>query len=106
MDLDEQAESRTSAFDLLDALSRSGALSVDCAELHVIVAATHCFDKSLVATVVQGSVNPVEKVERSTLIMATTVHRESVNTIVRADQIDRVKEYSRVLFAQPQLEQK
>lgn len=69
-----QKTERTKAFDLLDALSRSGALPIACAELHVMVAATHCFDKSLIATVVQDNVNPIEKLERSSLIVASTIH--------------------------------
>ena len=56
-------------------LSR-GALCIDCVDLHVIVAATHCFDKSLMDTVIQSNENPIEKVQRSSLFMAGCIHEE------------------------------
>lgn len=49
----EQEKERNKAFDLLDALTKSGALSVDQASLHVIIASTHCFDKTIINTLVQ-----------------------------------------------------
>jgi hypothetical protein len=53
--LEQQDEEKARAFDLLDALSRSGTLDIQAASLHVILAATHCFDKTLMNTIVQVS---------------------------------------------------
>jgi hypothetical protein len=94
----DQKQERDRAFDLLDALSRSGGLPMEHATLHVVLAATHCFDKSLLETVVQDNVNPIEKVERSSLIMGTTVHRCAASELIREDQLARVETYSPMLF--------
>ena len=98
VDSDEQTRLQRSAFDLLDALSRSGALSLDQAELHIVLAATHAFDKSLIDTVIQQNVNPIEKAERSALLLAATVHGQHAATLLRDDQRQRVQLYSPKLF--------
>ena len=95
---DAQKKEKDRAFDLLDALTRSGALSVEDAALHVVVAATHCFDKTLMDTLVQDNVNPIEKVERSALIAASAVHNLAVASLLRGDNAARVKEHSPKLF--------
>lgn len=51
----EQSDERQRCFDLLDALTKSGVLSLDAASLHVVIAATHCFDKSLMVTRLSSS---------------------------------------------------
>lgn len=68
----EQTRERQKAYDLLDTLSKSGALILEDAELHVLIAATHCFDKTLMNTVIQDNVNPIEKVPRPSPIAATS----------------------------------
>jgi hypothetical protein len=90
----EQDTAKNEAFDLLDALSNSGALVMHSASLHVVIAATHCFDKSLMDTVVQGNVNPIERVERSALIMASTIHEMPVSQLISENQKSRVLTYS------------
>jgi len=89
---------KDAAFDLLDALTKSGAISVDHASLHIVVAATHCFDKTVMETIVQDNMNPIDKVERSTLIMATTVHQQPASALIRDAQLPRVKAASPMLF--------
>merc|ERR1719197_1626747 len=44
---DDLREQKNKAFDLLDALTKSGALSIEQCQLHVVIVSTHCFDKTL-----------------------------------------------------------
>ena len=101
-----QRAARAEAFDLLDALSRSGALPMAHAALHVVMGAVHSFDDTLIETVVQRSVNPIEKVERSLLIMASTLHQAAPAELVNREQLPRLAEFCPTLFpggAQPAL---
>merc|ERR1719360_387899 len=95
---DEQKRERDAAFDLLDALTKSGGLAVSHASLHIVVAATHCFDKTVTETIIQDNVNPIDKVERSTLIMATTVHQQPAAALISESQLQRVGTVSPMLF--------
>jgi hypothetical protein len=80
----QQREERDRAFDLLDALSRSGSLPLHHASLHVLLASTHGFDRTLVETIIQRSDNPIEKVERSALIVASTIHQQPAEALIRS----------------------
>ena len=91
-------QERNAAFDLLDALSRSGASVLEDVSLHVVIASTHNFDLSLMDTVVKGNVNPIERVERSALILASTLHRTSTAHLLKRDQLVRVQGSSPSLF--------
>jgi hypothetical protein len=71
------------AFDLLDALSRSGSLPISCSELHVMISVTHCFEKDVMGTVIQDNINPIEKLEMSTLLIASTIHGVPANMLIR-----------------------
>merc|ERR1712083_199159 len=95
---EEQKKEKDAAFDLLDALTKSGALPLEHASLHVVVAATHCFDKTVTETVVQDNLDPISKVERSTLIMASTVHQKPAEALIKESQRQRVCASSPMLF--------
>lgn len=95
---DGQRRMKMEAFDLLDAITKSGALPLSHATLHIVVAATHCFDKTVTETVIQENVNPIEKVERSSLIMASAVHQKAASALMNDSSCARVLAHS------PQLE--
>jgi len=84
---------RTVVFDLLDALTRSGAIPYEDAAVHIVLGATHSFDDTLMNTVVQRNMNPIESLERSSLIMASSIFGTvPVETLVQPSQVDRLRE--------------
>jgi hypothetical protein len=94
----QQKLEKQRVYDLLDALTKSGVLSIEGASLHVVMAATHCFDKNLLNTLVQDNVNPIEKVERSNLIVATTIHNVDSVELLKESELERVKKASPMMF--------
>ena len=74
-------------------------LEVDAAALHVLLCATHCFNKTLVGTVVQDNVNPIEPVERAAVMIAKTVHGASGPQMVKRDQLTRLTQMAPKVMA-------
>lgn len=104
-------EEKKKAYDLLDCLSRSGkfpflltflnrsgCLCFDHASLHIVLAATHCFDKTITNTLVQDNMNPIEKMERSMLIIATTIHQKPASELLKPEVLEKVRMFSPLVF--------
>ena len=87
---DDIQTEKKKAFDLLDAISRSGTLAIDCSELHVVVAVSHCFENDVMGTVIRDNVNPIAKVERSSLLLASTVHAQPASVLI-ANELDALR---------------
>ena len=79
----ELKQEKNKAFDLLDALSRSGSLAIESSELHVIVAVTHCFEKDIIGTIIQDNINPIQKLESSTLLFASAIHGVQARDLIK-----------------------
>lgn len=86
------------AFDLIDALTKSGGIVLDEVSLHVIIASTHKFDKTLTDTIVQDNKNPIDSVERSTLIIASTITNKPVAELIVEGEKQRIQDHSSNLF--------
>jgi len=89
-----QRTEKDKAFDLLDALSRSGGIPLSFTDLHVIIAATHIFDASLIETVVCQNLNPIEKLEISSLVVARTVQGAPAASLIHPAHRGRLLRFS------------
>ncbi|KAL7571848.1 hypothetical protein ACA910_002925 [Epithemia clementina (nom. ined.)] len=99
LDPEEVERETNKAFDLLDALSRSGTLPIACAELHVIVAVSHCFENDVMGSVIQDNINPIEKIERSTLLIGSTIYGQACNNLLaNSEQEERLAKTFPSLF--------
>jgi hypothetical protein len=101
LDTKAQDQERDKTFDLLDALSRSGTLPFEDASLHVVIASTHCFEKQLVNLLVQDSINPIESLERSTLVTASVLQDKPIAEMIKTSELARIQSTSPILFALP-----
>ena len=98
MNSEQKKVHHNQCFDLLDALTKSGAIPIEDAELHVILPSSHCFSNSLMETVYKNNINPITQVENSILILASTILDRSPSLLVNPDQLNRIKEQSPELF--------
>jgi hypothetical protein len=105
---DKQRVERDKAFDLLDALTKSGSLPLSHTSLHVIVCSTIKFDESIMDTVIQRNINPIEKTECASLVLAGVVHglpRNDCSALLKTEHIKRISASSPLLFSDlPQIE--
>jgi hypothetical protein len=69
----EKKSEKDKAFDLLDAMSRSGTLPISCAEFHVVVATTQNYAKSIIDTIVQENINPISQMELANTVVASAI---------------------------------
>jgi hypothetical protein len=77
----DQEVNTKKAMNLLDALSRSGSLPIQFAQVHAIVGVTHCFQNTLMDTLVLDNVDPIKKLTESTLLLASVIHDTSVDSL-------------------------
>jgi hypothetical protein len=88
----EQKLEKQACFDLLDGLTKSGsaAFGIDGAALHIVVSATHCFEKNVMDTLVRDNVNPIAKVELSALIVASRIFGKTAEELVVESARERI----------------
>lgn len=80
--VDNLKSEKQRAFDLLDALTRSGGLSVDHSSIHVFMTSAHCFEDNLLNTLIQKNINPMIELEKSTLLMASVIHEKEIKDML------------------------
>ena len=97
MAVEQQKEARSEALHLLDALTHSGGLELHDVHLHVLVAVTHFFDKTLMQTLVCDNVNPIDRVQHTQLIVARHI------SALAPDALLVPLEAARIQTASPQL---
>mmetsp|Transcript_12575 Transcript_12575/g.26772 ORF Transcript_12575/g.26772 Transcript_12575/m.26772 type:complete len:110 (+) Transcript_12575:1214-1543(+) len=80
--ISERRSEKQRAFALLDALSCSGSLPIQFCEIHAIVGLAHCFENSLIDTVIMQNTSPIDELSRSTLRVASAIFGVSSDEIV------------------------
>lgn len=85
---------KTKAFDLLDSLTKSGGIALENVDLHVVIAATHAFGKTVMETLVQDNDNPIEKIQHSSLILTAAIHGVKFKEVVSPAFQENVALYS------------
>ena len=82
LDHADQDDARSAAFDLLDALSRGGAVPLRRAAVHVLLGTVISFEDSLMDTILTRNINPIDRAERATLALMEAVYNKPLGNLV------------------------
>jgi hypothetical protein len=96
---DDHKREKSKAFDLLDALTKSGGMKVDDATLHVFIAATHMFENTVMDTIVCEGRNPIEALERSSIVIAATIYGKTQQEVIAPAFRNDISSFSPHLLA-------
>jgi hypothetical protein len=86
---DEQLKAKNEAFQLLDCLTKSGSICVTHCQFHILISSTHCYNDTLLNSVIQHNSNPIEEIERSSLIIASIIHQERSWNMINESEKER-----------------
>ena len=67
---------------LLSYLTKHGVVPIQYSTMHVFMATTHRFDKTLMNVLVQDNINPITLVERSAQLIAAAIHNIQPNDVL------------------------
>eukprot|EP01060_Flectonema_neradi_P017872 TRINITY_DN2471_c0_g1_i1.p1 TRINITY_DN2471_c0_g1~~TRINITY_DN2471_c0_g1_i1.p1 ORF type:complete len:805 (+),score=175.58 TRINITY_DN2471_c0_g1_i1:89-2503(+) len=70
----ELAKKKFDTLRLLSYLTKHGAIPIQYSKMHILMATTHRFDKTLMNVLVQDNMNPIVLVERSAQLIASAIH--------------------------------
>ncbi|KAI8896915.1 hypothetical protein BC833DRAFT_595635 [Globomyces pollinis-pini] len=71
---EEQLSCKTKALDLIDALTKSGGLSIQDCSVHIFLGCVHKFDQTLMQTLVEKNCNPIDLITETVKTMAGVIH--------------------------------
>lgn len=90
LDTEAKKEGRNLVMDLLESISRSGEMVLSSGSLHIVLGQSHAFSKTLMSTLAKDNVNPIQSVEYTTLIAASTIHQQPAAQLLKPSQRQRV----------------
>jgi len=79
----EQRLEKQKCFDLLRALTKSGALTITDCSLHVVIASSICFEKTLIDSLIVDNLEPISLIDSAHLLFAKTIHNKSPSELRR-----------------------
>mgnify|MGYP003385721902 CR=1 FL=1 len=82
----EQKAEWTRVMDLLDMITKSGALDLDGTgqvAMHVVVSSTCRFEDSLINSIIRGNINPINELDSTLAVIAATIHNTTIAEVTR-----------------------
>eukprot|EP01059_Diplonema_ambulator_P001836 TRINITY_DN11538_c0_g1_i1.p1 TRINITY_DN11538_c0_g1~~TRINITY_DN11538_c0_g1_i1.p1 ORF type:complete len:156 (+),score=69.00 TRINITY_DN11538_c0_g1_i1:62-469(+) len=92
VDKGKQKEEKERAFDLMAALTKGGEMELH-ADIDIVMTHLHCFDKTLMDTVIQDNTNPIAKLELSSVTTSALLHKKLLYDMLKHSHARRLETY-------------